>query len=132
LSSSDPGGGSRGRRFGGASAFPGVRISSTSDPQHRIHSPDSSCSITSCAITFWSTISPGPFFVFTFAPMFGSSFFSSMYTSFSYRRQHFSFPHRPLIFSGSSVVRCVFAIFIVIGSKSLMNVWQQSCCPHVL
>src|SRR5471032_581353 len=49
----------------------------------------------------------------------------------SYRRQHFSRPHRPESFDGLRLKSCCLAILIETGSNDCRNVVQHSGRPHV-
>src|SRR4029079_1332317 len=49
----------------------------------------------------------------------------------SYRRQHFSRPHRPDSFEGFRLRSCCFAILIETGSNAVRNVVQHNGRPQV-
>jgi hypothetical protein len=85
---------------------------------------------TSCVRICESITIPSPSGVPTRLFFRGSFFFNSSYVSSSYRRQHISRPHRPEIFSGSSVAFCTFALFIDTGLSTFRKFLQQQYCPH--
>ena len=82
-------------------------------------------------MSWWST-RPWPFPVTTREPTGGSSLWNSSYTSCSNRRQHFSRPHRPEIFVGSSVDLCSLAIFIDTGGITAESAQSYLDLPNVL